>query len=215
MHIKRRLHHHFVICIIHGNPVHGLMDAQHTNARTPCAQRDEEHAVDRTQRNFSVQHPPVLRVVQRQQAADDMQSASLVSNTDKFGMEMPHFLWVSLSFPSSPALPHQLPPPSTLNWIIPAAAEFSPVFVTQFCSDFPSHHRSTLLSCFPKSSLCPSGPQMCTSSHRPRDSDLSIPSPRDCVPRDDLPFSTLTTCVYTSVPLAILSTEKQMLLSFP
>lgn len=86
---------------------------------------------------------------------------------------------------------------------------------TQFCSDFPSHHRSTLLSCFPKSSLCPSGPQMCTSSHRPRDSDLSIPSPRDCVPRDDLPFSTLTTCVYTSVPLAILSTEKQMLLSFP
>lgn len=159
MHIKRRLHHNFAICIIHGNSVHGLMDAQHTNARIPCVQRDEEYTIDRSQHNFSVQHPPVLRVVQREQGADDVQSASPVSNTDKFGMEMPHFLWVALSFPSSPALPHQLPPLSTLNWIIPAAAEFSPAFVTQFCSDFPSHHRSTLLLCFPKFFPCPSGPK--------------------------------------------------------
>lgn len=102
--------------------------------------------------NFSIQQPPVLKVMQIERVAGEIQAASLVLNTNQFDIEMPHPLCVSLPSPSSSwgsssITPHLAHPYSLLtctgvsNWLwlqlIFHATELSSYYAVKSIAHFP------------------------------------------------------------------------------
>lgn len=90
MEIKRRSHHNF--CNLDyplKTRIYWVYNAQHTGFKkfAVCTGIKVTQFI-RAQFNFSIQQPPALKVVLIEQEADEVQAASWVSNTNKFGIEM-------------------------------------------------------------------------------------------------------------------------------